>query len=108
MQNSIPKLRQAPIISKNQGFFAWKIENFDELQLPEFNIFLLKFCTRFVLSDVYKRVCGIFFILFRSVVINKSVKNECAETRSFLIFANNSRSKQNKKNPTYAFVDIGK
>ena len=27
---------------------------------------------------------------------------------SFLIFENNSRSKQNKENPTCAFVDIGK
>ena len=26
----------------------------------------------------------------------------------FLIFTNNARSKQNKKNPTHAFVDIGK
>ena len=26
----------------------------------------------------------------------------------FLIFANNSRSKQNKKNPEHPFVDIGK
>ena len=25
-----------------------------------------------------------------------------------MIFANNSRSKQNKKNPTHFFVDIGK
>ena len=29
-----------------------------------------------------------FFILFRSWVINKNVKNECVETRSFFIFAN--------------------
>ena len=42
--------------------------------------------------------------MFRSWVINKSVKNEW----SFLIFANNSRPKQNKKNPTHHFVDIGK
>ena len=40
--------------------------------------------------------------------INKNVKNECLETRSFLIFANNSRSKQNEKNPEHPFVDIGK
>ena len=26
----------------------------------------------------------------------------------YLIFANNSRSKKNKKNPTHAFVEIGK
>ena len=50
----------------------------------------------------------IFFILFRSWVINKNVKNECVETRSFLIFGNNSRSKQNYKNPAHPFVDIGK
>ena len=30
-----------------------------------------------------------------------------AET-TFLIFANNSRSKQNKRNPTQPFVDIGR
>ena len=33
---------------------------------------------------------------------------ECVETRSFLIFENNSASKQNKKNPEHAFLDIGK
>ena len=47
-----------------------------------------------------------FFILFRSWVINKIVKNECIETTSFLIFANNSISKQNKKIPEHPFVDI--
>ena len=51
---------------------------------------------------------GFFTILFRSLVINKSVKNECVETRSFLIFASNSRYKQNKKTPAQAFVDFGK
>ena len=50
---------------------------------------------------------GIFFILFRSWVINKNAKNECVETRSFFNFASNWRSKQNKKNPEHAFVDIG-
>ena len=32
---------------------------------------------------------------------------ECEETRSFLILANNLRSKQNKRNPEHAFVKIG-
>ena len=39
MQNLIPKLRQTSIISKKPGFFVWKTENFDELQLPEILIF---------------------------------------------------------------------
>ena len=31
MQNPTPKLRQTSIISR---FLVWKIENFDELELP--------------------------------------------------------------------------
>ena len=34
MQNPIPKFRQSPISWENR-LFVWKIENFDELQLPE-------------------------------------------------------------------------
>ena len=34
MQNLIPKLMQRFIIEKKNRFFVWKIENFDELQLP--------------------------------------------------------------------------
>ena len=55
------------------------------------------------------KVCSrFFFILFRSWDINKNVKNKCVETGPFLVFENNSRSKQNKKNPEEHFVDIGK
>ena len=53
-------------------------------------------------------MCGIFFILFRSWVIDKPGFCECAETKSFFILANSSSFKQNKKNPTHALVDIGK
>ena len=51
---------------------------------------------------------GIFFILFRSSVIDKPGFCECVETRSLLILANSLSSKQNRKNPTHAFVDICK
>ena len=49
-----------------------------------------------------------FFILLRSRVINKNGFSECAETRSFFIFANTSRSKQNKISPDHPFLDIDK
>ena len=39
MQNPISKLGQRYIISKKSGFFVWKIENFDELQLPQSLVF---------------------------------------------------------------------
>ena len=41
-------------------------------------------------------------------ILSENLKNECVETKSFYIFIDNSRSKQNKKNPRYPFVDIGK
>ena len=50
---------------------------------------------------------GIFFILFRSWVINKNAKNECVETRSFLISQVTEDLNKIKKNPEHAFVDIG-
>ena len=39
MQNPIPKSRHTSVISKKPVFFVWKIENFDELQLPKSLIF---------------------------------------------------------------------
>ena len=54
-----------------------------------------------------KGCLGLFkFCLDLDLIV--SVKSECVETRPFLIFANNARSKQNKENSTHAFVGIGK
>ena len=52
--------------------------------------------------------CSGLFFLFRSWVVNKNLKHECVETRSFFIFGYNSRSKQNEKNPAHPIVDIDK
>ena len=52
------------------------------------------------------RVFGIFFILFRSWVIYKDKKRRGLYTLVFYTFINNSRSKQNKKNPEHPFADI--
>ena len=107
MQNLIPKLRQTSIISKKPEK-NWKL--WQALTTIEFNIFFAEILhTPFLLSNVYKRVCRIFFIfLKKSWVINKSVKKSVQKPDLFLIFANNSRFKQNKKNPAHPFVDIGK
>ena len=92
-----PNLDKAVLFPRNQAICMknWKL--WRAPTVTKFNIILLTFCTRFLLSNVFKGV-----LLF----INKNVKNECVETRSFLIFANDSRSKQNKKNTEHSFVDI--
>ena len=106
MQNPISKLRQTSIISKKPVFCLknWK----RAATTIEFNIFCWYFAHVFYLVMSTKVCAGFFFILLRFWVINISLKSECVETRPFLIFANNSWSKQNKKNPTHPFVDIGK
>ena len=69
---------------------------------------LLKLCTRSLLTKVYKRVRGVFFILFRTWVICQNEKISGFYTLTETSFINNSRSKQIKKNPTHPFVDIRK
>ena len=73
MQNPKPKFRQNSITYKKPGYFPVKLKistssNYHEL------IFFAKFCTRFLLNNVYKRVFSIF-ISSRSWVINKNAKN---------------------------------
>ena len=107
MQIPIPRLRQTSIISKKPVFLSEKLKDLMSSNYHRVQYFLLKFCTRFLLTNVYKKACEIFLFCL-DLELDKSVKNECLETWSFLIFSNNSRSKQNEKNTTQAFVDIGK
>ena len=66
------------------------------------------FCTRFRLANVYKRVLGIFFILFGSWIIDKPGFCECVESRSFLFWQITQFLNKILKNPEHPFVDSGK
>ena len=108
MQNPIPKLRNTSIISKKPGFLSEKFKTLTSSNYHGVKYFLLKFCTRFLLTNVYKAVCGIYIIMFRSWVINKSVKNECVEP-GLLLFLQITEDLNKIKKITHAnFVDIGK
>ena len=72
MQNSLPKLRQTSPISKKPGFLSERLKILTSSNYHRVWFFLLKLCTRFLLSNVYKMVCRIFFILFRSKVSSKA------------------------------------
>ena len=67
-------LDKSQLFSGNQVFClnVWKL--WQAPTILQLNIFLLKLCTRFLLTNVWKRVCGIFFILFISWVICKLKK----------------------------------
>ena len=78
MQNTIQKFRQNSIVFE-------KIKTLTTSNYPTVHYFLLKLCTRFLLTNVYKRVCGMFLILFRSWIICKNLRR-LVSTHSFFRF----------------------
>ena len=68
--------------------FVWKIENFDELQLPYSLIFIAEIVHKFPSYEYLQKVVWHFFILFRSWIIDKLGFFECVETRYIFILAN--------------------
>ena len=108
MENTVQKFRQSSIVFEKPGILPENLKTLTSSNYPTVQYFLLKLRTRFLLTNVYKRVCGIFFILFRSWVICKNLKRPGFYTLVFYTFINNSKSKQNKRNSTHPFVDITK
>ena len=108
MQNTIQKVRQSSIVFKEPGILSENLKTLTSSNYLAVQYFLLKLRTRFLLTNVYKSVCGTFFILFRSWVICQNLKQPGFYTLVFYTFINSSRSKQNKKNPAHPFVDITK
>ena len=55
------------------------------------------------------KACVGFFLFYLDLELFAKIKKDLVSTHFFFYtFINNSRSKQNKKNPTHAFVDITK
>ena len=108
MQNPIQKFRQISIVFEKPGILSRKQKTLTSSNCRRVEYFLLKFCTRFRLTIVYKSVFEIFFFIwFRSRVICK-LQNNLVSTVTETIFINNSRPKQNKKYPEHPFVEIVK
>ena len=66
MQNVIQKFRQNSIVIEKQGIWFENLKTLTSSNYPTVQYLLLKRRTRFLLTNVYKRIRGIFFILFRS------------------------------------------
>ena len=64
MQNLIPKFRQSSIAFEKPDILSEKLKTSTSSNYSTVQYFLLKFLTRVLLTNVYKRVCGIFFIIF--------------------------------------------
>ena len=85
------------MIFKKSGCLSEKLKTLTSPQLPESLIFFAEILDTFPTQQCVQKGTQDFFTSFRSCVINKNFKHDCVETRYFFIFANNARSKQNKK-----------
>ena len=108
MQNTIQKFRQSSIVFDEPGILSENLKTLTSSNYHTVQYFLMNLRTGFLLINVYKRVCGIFLFYLDLELFAKIKKRPGFYTLVFYTFINNSRSKQNKKNPTHPFVDIGK
>ena len=61
MQNTIHKFRQISIVLKKQAILFENLIPLTSSNNPTVQYFLLKLHTRFLLTNVYKRMCRDFF-----------------------------------------------
>ena len=66
MGNTMQKFRQSTIVFVKSGIVYENLKTLTSSNYPTVQYFLLKLRTRLLLTNVYKSVCWIFLILFRS------------------------------------------
>ena len=94
MQNTIPKFRQSSIVFEKPGilsrnlktltkteFWIWKNDSEFE-NCPTVQYFLLKLRTRLLLTNVYKRVCRVFFLFCLHLELFAKIKNNLVSAQS--------------------------
>ena len=82
MQNTIQNFRQSSIVFKKPGIFSENSKTLTSFNYPIVQYFLLKLRTRFLLTNVYKRACGIFLFSLDLEVFAK-IKKDLVSTHSF-------------------------
>ena len=109
MQNPPQKFSQSSIVFEKTGILSKNLNILTSSNYPTVQYFLLKLRTCFVLTYVYKRVCGIFlnFVQIQSYLPN--LKKGQVSTHSFctLLLITQDLNKI-LKNPALPFVDITK
>ena len=82
MQNTIQKFRQSSIVFKKPGILS---ENLKTLTSPNYataQYFLIKLRTRFLLTNVYESMCGIF-LFYLDLELFAKIKKDLVSTHSF-------------------------
>ena len=81
MQNTIQNIRQNPIVFEKPGILPENLKTLTSSNYPTVQYFLLKLRTRFLLTNVYKRVCGIF-LFYLDLELFAKIKKDLVSTHS--------------------------
>ena len=84
MQNTIQKFRQSFIVFDKPGILSGNLKTLTSSNYHTVQYFLLKLCTAFLLTNVYKRVCGVFFLFYLDLELFAKIKKDLVSTHSFL------------------------
>ena len=60
MQNTIQRFKQSSIVFEKPGILSENLKTLTSSNYPTVQYFLLKLCTRFLVTNVCKSVCAIF------------------------------------------------
>ena len=108
MRNPIQKFRQGSIVFEKPGFLSEKLKTLTSSNYHRVQYFLLKLATRFLLTNLYKSVFGIFLFCLDLALFAK-IKKDLVSTYSFFTFLLITQDlNNNKKNPEHPFVEIVK
>ena len=77
------KFRQSSIVFEKPGILSENLKTLTSSNYPAVQYFLLKLRTRFLLTNAYKRVCGIFFLFCLDLELFARIKNDLVSTHSF-------------------------
>ena len=81
MQNTIQQFRQSSVFEK-LGILSENLKTLTGSNYPTVPYFLLKLRTRFLLTNVYRWVCGIF-LFYSDLKLFAKIKKDLVSTHSF-------------------------
>ena len=79
MQNTIQKFRQSSIVFEKPGILSENLKSLTSSNYPTVQYLLLKLRTRSLLTNVYKRMCGIF-LFYLDLELFEKVKQDLVST----------------------------
>ena len=105
MQNPIQKFKQSSIVFEKPGILSENLKTLTSSNYLQFNIFCWNFTHVSYLPMSTKGCLGFFLFCLD---LELFAKRPGFYALAFYIFINNSRSKQNWKNPEHPFLGIVK